>query len=48
MRYAKPEVLQIGPALETIQGEKGIPVQADLSGSQTDHRPTSAAYEADE
>ena len=43
MKYAKPEIVEIGSALEAVQaGGKGVITPGDSS------KPTNNAYEADE
>ena len=45
MEYVKPEIVVLGTALQTIQGQKGLG-QVDSEPNQQE--PSIAAYEADE
>jgi len=45
MKYEKPEVVKLECALDAIQSG-GLPKQKDAADSN--HQPTTAAYEADE
>jgi hypothetical protein len=46
VKYEKPEAILLVPAIEAIQGTTSKPV--NIADSPSDHRPSPAAYEADE
>jgi hypothetical protein len=41
MKYSKPTIAELQPAIDAVQG-------ASKSGQQSDAKPTTPAYEADE
>jgi hypothetical protein len=45
MTYRKPEIVNVGPATESVQGTKPIGPVGDLNPTR---QQTLAAYEADE
>jgi hypothetical protein len=45
MTYEKPEIAPLGPAVEMIQGQKGL---GEVDSAPHQQRPSIAAYEADE
>lgn len=45
MKYTKPEIVELGTAVEMIQGQKGI---GRVDSNPNLQEPSIAAYEADE